>query len=73
MTKLKILKEYRCNNLKFKIYKRLKSNTFLGAIFIYAVAIGNFDDSNPLYEALGVLFLLDTYIEQRFDRVPPHL
>lgn len=66
--KLVTVKTYFDDVTTEKIYIRLKSTTFICFIVVNAMAYSLEKASHPLYSALGILFLLDTYIAERFNK-----
>ncbi len=46
------------------MYLLLKNCTYLSMVFVYAVAVDSEQSSTPLAAALGVLFLIDTFLAQ---------
>lgn len=44
------------------IYLIFKNCTYLSMVFVYAVAVGRDKSGMPLAAAIGVLFLVDTFL-----------
>lgn len=58
------VKKYTSNDI---LYASMKNCTYLSMILIYAMALKLDKSSTPIVSAIGVLFLLDTFLEKEND------
>lgn len=66
--RVEFLSNYRDENCEYKMYMHLKSTTFIGVVIVNAMAIGINQGDEIIWKVMGIVFLLDTYIEQRFPK-----
>lgn len=66
--RISFFEKYRDEKFEKNMYMHLKSTTFIGVILVNAIALGNNQGDKTVWKAIGIVFLLDTYIEQRFTK-----